>query len=47
MAVTAVINMYLQRDFAHEWVDSLRIKNRAPLGEDEIKKMWRDKRAKD
>ncbi|MCP4686275.1 MAG: DUF2238 domain-containing protein, partial [bacterium] len=36
MAVTAVINMYLQRDFAHEWVDSLRIKNRAPLGEDEI-----------
>jgi len=47
MAVTAGINLYLQRDFAREWVDSLRIKSRAPLGEDEIKRMWRDKKTGD
>jgi putative membrane protein len=44
MAVTAGINMYLQRDFAREWVDSLRIKGQRPLGEDEIKSMWRDRK---
>jgi len=47
MAVTAGINMYLQRDFAREWVDSLRIKKKPPLGEDEIKRMWRDKNTED
>jgi len=47
MTVTAGINMYLQRDFAREWVDSFRIKNRRPLGEDEIKKMWQEKKAED
>ncbi len=47
MAVTAGINMYLQRDFAFEWVDSLRIKNKTPLGEDEIRKMWRSKKSDD
>lgn len=47
MTVTAGINLYLQRDFAREWVDSLRIKSRQPLGEDEIKKMWREKHGED
>ncbi len=44
MTVTACINLYLQRDFAHEWAESLRIKNRSPLGEEEIKRMLRDKK---
>ena len=36
MAVTAAVNIYIQRDFAREWAESLKIKNKAPLGEDEI-----------
>ena len=36
MIFTAMLNMYLQRDFAHEWAESLKIKHRAPLGEQEI-----------
>ena len=39
MLVTAGINLYLQRDFAHEWAASLRVKENLPLGEDEIKRM--------
>ena len=39
MSVTAVINASLQRDFAHEWAESLRIKRRDPLGEYEIHRM--------
>ncbi len=42
MLVTAGINMYLQRDFAREWADSLRVKEKTPLGEDEIKRMLDD-----
>lgn len=41
MGMTALINLYLQRDFAHEWVESLRIKRPEPLGEDEIARLWR------
>lgn len=44
MAVTACINLYLQRDFAREWAESLRIKNAHPLGEEEIKRMWRKRK---
>jgi putative membrane protein len=36
MSVTALINWRLQRDFAREWVDSLRVKHKTPLGEEEI-----------
>ena len=36
MGVTALINARLQRDFAREFADSLRVKGRRPLGEDEI-----------
>jgi putative membrane protein len=39
MLLTAGINAWLQRDFAHEWGESLRIKRREPLGEDEIRRM--------
>ncbi len=36
VCVTAALNVWLQRDFASEWHDSLRIKHQQPLGEDEI-----------
>lgn len=44
MCVTASINWRLQRDFAHEWAESLRVKHKAPLGEDEIARMTRKRR---
>ncbi len=43
MTVTAVLNVYLQRDFAREWIDSLRVKGKRPLGEDEIARLWRER----
>jgi putative membrane protein len=43
MCVTATINWRLQRDFAHEWAESLRVKMKAPLGEDEIARMAKRK----
>ena len=39
MTLTAAINARLQRDFAREWADSLRVKGREPLGEVEIARM--------
>jgi putative membrane protein len=39
MCVTAALNAYLQRDFAREWADSLRVRGRQPLGEVAIRKM--------
>lgn len=39
MIITAVININLQRDFAREWNDSLKVKGRRPLGEYAIMKM--------
>lgn len=44
MVSTAVLNLYLQRDFAREWAESLRIKHRAPLGEQEIWRLWKLRR---
>ena len=44
MAVTALINWRLQRDFAREWGESLRVKVKAPLGEDEIAHMSKQKK---
>jgi putative membrane protein len=38
MLVTALINSRLQRDFAREWNESLAIKGRRPLGEDQIRR---------
>ncbi|MBN2654937.1 MAG: DUF2238 domain-containing protein [Nitrospirae bacterium] len=34
MTITAAVNMHLQRDFAREWSQSLKVKNPKPLGED-------------
>jgi putative membrane protein len=39
MLLTAALNVWLQRDFAREWSDSLRVKDRRPYGEDEIQRL--------
>jgi putative membrane protein len=44
MGVTAAINLRYQRDFAAEWAESLRVKKKTPLGEDELARMQRKKR---
>jgi putative membrane protein len=41
MGITAALNLRLQRDFALEWADSLRVKGPAPLGELAIWRMLR------
>ncbi len=41
MAITAVINGRYQRDFSREWVESLRVKHAAPLGEEALARMTR------
>ncbi|HLB79175.1 MAG TPA: DUF2238 domain-containing protein [Dongiaceae bacterium] len=41
MGATALLNVWLQRDFAREWAESLRVKHSAPLGEDEIARLRR------
>ncbi len=43
MSITALINARYQRDFAREWVESLRVKHKAPLGEDKLARMARGK----
>ncbi len=43
MIFTAILNMYLQRDFAREWAESLRIKYPMPLGEQEIERLWKQR----
>ncbi len=45
MALTAALNLYLQRDFARELAESLRVKHPEPLGEDEIRRLWRSRKA--
>lgn len=42
MSITLLINYRLRRDFAREWVQSLRVKRQAPLGEDEIVRLLND-----
>ena len=39
MLITALLNGWLQRDFAREWSDSLRVKDHRPYGEEEIARM--------
>ena len=43
MGVTAFININLQKDFAREWSESLRVKRQKPLGEDEIVRLLNDR----
>lgn len=44
MCITAAINLYLQRDLAAEFAESFRVKHKAPLGEDEIKRLMTQKK---
>ena len=44
MLVTVAINVRLQRDFARELAESLRVKQPKPLGEDEIARMLKKRR---
>jgi putative membrane protein len=44
MLITALINFRLQRDFAREWADSLRVNSQLRLGEDAILDPPRNKR---
>ena len=41
MSITALLNWRLQRDFAREWIESVRVKQKAPLGENEIARLTR------
>ena len=38
MLITAAVNRRMQRDFANEWAESIRVKRKKPLGEDAIVK---------
>jgi putative membrane protein len=44
MCVTAAINWRFERDFARQWNESLRVKHKRPLGEDELERMTRGKK---
>ncbi len=41
MLATVGLNLRYQRDFNREWVESFRVKHKAPLGEDELTRMTR------
>jgi putative membrane protein len=42
MTVTMLVNRRFRRDFNREWAESLRVKHKAPLGEDALEKMQRE-----
>jgi len=41
MLLTAALNLRFQRDFAREWAESLRVKGKRPLGEEQIRRRVR------
>jgi putative membrane protein len=41
MFITLCLNVKLQKDFAREWAESLKIKYAKPLGEDEMFRLWK------
>ncbi|MCK5127334.1 MAG: DUF2238 domain-containing protein [candidate division Zixibacteria bacterium] len=43
MIMTAMINSKYQKDFAAEWWESLKVKSRKPLGEDELLRLRKEK----
>jgi putative membrane protein len=47
MTITAAINVYIKKDFVREWADSLKIKKHRPLGEDELKRLWKKRNRKE
>ena len=42
MLITGGLNAWLERDFADEWIESLRVKSNRPLGEDELRRLLKD-----
>jgi putative membrane protein len=44
MGITAAINGRFQRDFGREWAESLRVKHKAPLGEEAMARMTRKRK---
>ena len=44
MSITAMVNARFQRDFSREWIDSLRVKQPAPLGEEALARMKKERR---
>ena len=42
MIMTALINIRVQKDFAREWSESLKVKQNKPLGEDELVRLIRE-----
>lgn len=42
MLITGGLNASLERDFADEWIESLRVKSNRPLGEDELRRLMKD-----
>lgn len=46
MGLTCAVNSILQRDFAREWQESVRIKHQGPLGEEKLMQMLKDKGGK-
>lgn len=44
MLITFGVNWRFQRDFNREWAESLRVKHKAPLGEDELARMTRKRK---
>jgi len=44
MCFTAYMNWRFQRDFARQWVESFRVKHKAPLGEDALARMTEESR---
>jgi putative membrane protein len=43
MAAIALVNLALQRDFASEWAESLRVKHAEPLGEARLARLRRER----
>ena len=39
MTITAIVNAIYQRDFAREWVESLRVHDNCPLGEEALRRL--------
>lgn len=39
MSITGLLNFKLDRDFAREWLESLRVKDQRPYGEEEIRRL--------
>lgn len=42
MGITCAVNFFLQRDFAREWQESVRVKHSQPLGEEKLAQMLKN-----